>query len=172
MAEPLKIVTTINTSGLTVNANIMRVSNGYWFDDDDDTFKDSGWVDRDIAMTEVASVHGYYYHCTVPDISGWSDGEYLIEIWDTGNSVFKGSISIYIRNGKVCGDSDPVEALLSQSLDSFTTKDTVGACIACIVGNLSISGTTMTIKGTDDSTTIETYTIAGDGVNTGSRTRS
>lgn len=50
----------------TVNVSIQRVSDGYWFDFNDSTFKNSGWTSKVEAMTEDATNELYTHSWNPP----------------------------------------------------------------------------------------------------------
>jgi hypothetical protein len=58
--------------------SIRRISDGHWLDFDDNTFKGSGWVSRQTAMSEVDATNdaGKYYYDF--DTSGFADDTYEI----------------------------------------------------------------------------------------------
>ncbi len=68
----------------TVLLSIRRVSDGFWYDFDDDTFKTSGWTTRQQAMTETDSTNDqgqYHYDFNTSSITNASvDDTYMIRV--------------------------------------------------------------------------------------------
>lgn len=76
--------------------SIMRLSDRFLFDFDDNTFKSSGWGTVETVMVEIAteltappsSVDGeYYYEWAIPDVRGVVGYEALVHEDDTGERV-------------------------------------------------------------------------------------
>lgn len=64
-------------TGLTdVLVLIRRVSDGFYLDFDDNTFKDSGWTDIDQVMSEVNAVHSAGEYLYDFDTTGFADDIY------------------------------------------------------------------------------------------------
>ena len=63
---------------------IQRVSNGHWYDFDDDTFKAAGWTTRQTAMTEVSAANAageYYYDFDTSAITNAAaDDTYMVRV--------------------------------------------------------------------------------------------
>jgi len=65
-----------HVSGQTVTLKIKRISDGYWYDFNDDTFKNSGWTSKSTNLSEDAT-EGYYYYTFDPPASETSAEQYL-----------------------------------------------------------------------------------------------
>ena len=66
-------------SGQTITLSIKKVSNGYWYDFSDNTFKASGWTSKTTTLLED-STNGYYYYLFDPPDSETSPDQYLFVI--------------------------------------------------------------------------------------------
>jgi len=64
-------------SGDTVILQIQRVSDDYWWDFDDSTFKNSGWTDSDLQLS-YETMGEYYYYKFVP--TDTSADEYIFVV--------------------------------------------------------------------------------------------
>lgn len=64
-----------HVSGQTVTLKIKKISNGYWFDFSDSTFKVSGWTSKSVNMSED-STEGYYYYLFNPPASETAAEQY------------------------------------------------------------------------------------------------
>ncbi len=68
-----------HVSGQTVTLKIKKVSNGYFFDFADSSFKNSGWTQQSANLTED-STHGYYYYTFNPPASETTEDSYQFVI--------------------------------------------------------------------------------------------
>lgn len=68
-----------HVSGQAPNVRIQKVSNGYWYDFNDSTFKNSGWSNKTTNLTED-STNGYYYYQFTPPASETSQDQYLFVV--------------------------------------------------------------------------------------------
>lgn len=68
-----------HVTGQTVTLKIKKVSNGYWYDFNDDSFKESGWTSKSTNLTED-STEGYYYYTFNPPAGETSAEQYLFVI--------------------------------------------------------------------------------------------
>jgi hypothetical protein len=86
----------------TVVVAFQRVSDDYWYDFDDATFKGSGWTTRQQQMAEVDSTNApgeYYYDLDTSTITNPTDDDtYMVRIDETGGSAknvpFTGEIKV------------------------------------------------------------------------------
>jgi hypothetical protein len=116
--------------------SIRRISDGYWYDFDDDTFKNSGWTDRQEAMTETDSTNDqgvYHYDFDTSAITNAAtDDTYEIRVdqspgTDAANVPMTGEIKV----GAFIDDLDsPVSEVVNDILDAVI--DTHGA------GNITV----------------------------------
>lgn len=60
----------------TVKLKIKRTSDGYWFDFNDSSFKNSGWTSKSTNLSEDAT-EGYYYYTFDPPASETGADQYL-----------------------------------------------------------------------------------------------
>jgi len=65
-------------SGATINVKIRRISDDYFYDWDDSTFKNSGWTTIAQAMTEVDSTNDIGKYKMTFDTSGFDDDTYEV----------------------------------------------------------------------------------------------
>lgn len=93
-------ITHINATGLTLKATIERLSDGYFREDDAETFVSApAFADKDITLTEGSSENAGTYTNTV-NASTWSDGLYRLRIHDSSLSNRTISTSVFaISNG-------------------------------------------------------------------------
>jgi len=75
------IYNVIDTSGdhvgsETVTLAIQKASNGYWYDFNDDTFKNSGWTNKTTNLIED-STNGLYHYTFNPPVSETATEEYV-----------------------------------------------------------------------------------------------
>ena len=66
LREPIVIPFVLGQTSLSVSIKIMRLSDGYWFDFNDSTFKNSGWV-SDVASMSSDDNTVFTYAWTTPD---------------------------------------------------------------------------------------------------------
>lgn len=75
-----------HVTGQTVALKIKKVSNGYWYDFNDSTFKNTGWTSKSVNLSED-STEGYYYYTWTPP-SGETTPEQYLFIIDNANAVY------------------------------------------------------------------------------------
>ena len=68
-----------HVTGETVTLQIKKVSNGFWFDFADSTFKSSGWTNKTINLTENAT-DGFYFYTFDPPASESGPEQYQFQI--------------------------------------------------------------------------------------------
>lgn len=68
-----------HVTGETATLKIKKISNGYWYDFNDDTFKNSGWTSKSTNLSEDATEE-YYYYTFDPPASENSIEQYLFLI--------------------------------------------------------------------------------------------
>jgi len=88
----LKDGSLVAQTGLTtVLLSIQRVSDGQWYDFNDDTFKAAGWTTRQQQMSEVSAslAPGEYYHDfdTGAITNPTRDDTYMVRIDETGGNA-------------------------------------------------------------------------------------
>jgi len=66
-------------TGETVTVKIKKSSNGYWYDFDDNTFKNSGWTTKSTNLNEDET-EGFYYYLFNPPASETSAEEYVFVV--------------------------------------------------------------------------------------------
>lgn len=64
-----------HVTGQTVTLKIKRVSDGYWYDFSDSTFKNTGWTNKSTNLTED-STEGFYYYLFNPPASETAAEQY------------------------------------------------------------------------------------------------
>ena len=75
-----------HVSGQTVSLSIQKVSNSYFFDFSDSTFKASGWTSKTVTMTDD-STNGFYYYLFNPPATETGTNEYLFVV-DNTNATY------------------------------------------------------------------------------------
>ena len=70
----------------TVTLQIMRMSDGYWLDFNDDTFKNAGWTNKSTNLSED-STDGFYYYVYNPPSSETGAEEYMFLV-DNADSTY------------------------------------------------------------------------------------
>lgn len=68
-----------SVTGQSPTVKIQKVSNGYFYDFSDSTFKTSGWTNKTTIMTED-STNGVYYYTFTPPATETSQEQYLFII--------------------------------------------------------------------------------------------
>lgn len=97
-------------TGVTdLKLSIQRVSDNYYYDFDDDTFKGSGWTSREQALTEVSATNSpgdYRYDWNTSAITNPQNADaYQVYIRQTPGSTVKNVPQTgEIRVGKYVGD--------------------------------------------------------------------
>jgi hypothetical protein len=76
-------------------AKIQKMSNGYWYDFDDSTFKTSGWGNKSMNMTEDTT-EDYYYYTFNPPASENVTEQYQVLI-ENANTTYKDHQSIILN---------------------------------------------------------------------------
>jgi hypothetical protein len=120
-----------HVTGKTVALKIKKISNGYWLDFDDDTFKNSGWVTKSVNLTED-STESYYFYTWNPPASESAADQYLF-CFDNADATY--------------GDHQ-CETVEYQNIgtSTLTTSDNIGinwADISAPTTSQSLSGTTI-----------------------------
>ena len=64
-----------HVSGQTITLQIKKISNGFWFDFADSTFKSSGWTNKTTNLTENAT-DGFYFYTFDPPASETTAEQY------------------------------------------------------------------------------------------------
>jgi len=105
-------------TGATVLVAIRRISDGFYLDWDDDTFKSSAWTTRQIAMTEVDATdsEGVYEHIWDSSLSVTALGKYSQENKVTLPVEFKSFTSVAIAFEQSVWDELESEHVLSGSM--------------------------------------------------------
>lgn len=75
-----------HVSGQTVALKIQKVSNGYWYDFNDSTFKASGWTAKSTNLSED-STEGFYYYLFNPPASEAGAEQYRFCV-DNGSATY------------------------------------------------------------------------------------
>lgn len=118
-------ITFVGGSGLTLKATIERLADGYFREDDTETF-DTGlaFSDKDITLTEGSSENAGTYTTTVT-ATNWSDGKYRIRIHNTAASnIAIGVVDINVRDGEeVVADNDLYHNDIGVVIDEANTQD-------------------------------------------------
>jgi hypothetical protein len=80
---------------------IRRVSDGFLYDWDDATFKDSGWTQlaQQLLEIDLANLPGYYQRIVSESL--WNDGYYQVFISYFGTINLSGSLEKYVKDGEV-----------------------------------------------------------------------
>jgi len=145
----------------TVVLAIQRVSDGFWYDFNDDTFKASGWTTRQATMSEVSSslAPGEYYYDwdTSAIVSPTADDTYMIRIDETGgtakNTPFVDELKVdqWVKDlfdehsatqsdvSDVQADTDDIQTRLPAALVSGRMDSDVGAMQAGVVSAAAIA---------------------------------
>lgn len=131
------------TGSTTVVVAIQRVSDGFWYDFNDDVFKSVGWTTRQTQMTEVSATLApgeYRYDFDTSIISTpTADDTYLIHIDETGgiaiNVPMSGEVKVDQWPAIIVEDtnainirlpSDPADESLQQVAHTQTQSDIAG----------------------------------------------
>lgn len=92
--EPLEAYARAAAGGaLTGSANlrvqIRRLSDGYFLDFNDSTFKNAGWTTRQATISEISSTNapGEYRLTSGVDTTGWSAGSYAVTFLEVSTSL-------------------------------------------------------------------------------------
>jgi hypothetical protein len=88
--------------------SIRRISDGYWLDFDDNTFKNSGWTTRQQAMTEIDAANDAGKYKYDFDTSGYADDTYQMRAESASASNFP-----QIGELKVGGYTDNLDIAIS-----------------------------------------------------------
>lgn len=122
-------------SSETVTLKIKKISNDYWYDFNDDTFKTSGWTNKTTNLSEDGT-DDYYYYTFNPPASESSADQYMMLIdnvsatygdhqaltvtyQDIGNSDFDASSNdVYVSSFTSAGQADITEVLDNQGYSS------------------------------------------------------
>jgi len=67
----------------TVNMYIKRQADGYYYDFNDNTFKNSGWTNKFSTLVADSDFHQKWLLSATIDLTGWDDGSYIFTIADT-----------------------------------------------------------------------------------------
>lgn len=123
-------LTFVGTSGLTLAATIERLADGYFREDDTETFVSApAFADKDVALTEGTSENVGSYTVTL-DPSAWSDGLYRMRVHNTGDSnktigasmfAIKGGYEVSV--GEESGVFDIYHADINMVVDAANTQD-------------------------------------------------
>lgn len=81
-------------AGKTVEVKIKRVSDGQWYDFDDDSFKAAGWGNKSADLSEDAT-EGFYYYTFNPPASETSADQYQF-LFDIDDPVYGDHQSIIV----------------------------------------------------------------------------
>lgn len=89
-----------NDTGKTLKATIERLSDGFFREDDAETFTDAlAFADKDITLTEGSAENAGTYTATLAGAT-WTDGLYKFRVHDTGQSnQVVGSSIFAVKNG-------------------------------------------------------------------------
>lgn len=124
-------------SGETVPLKIKKVSNGYWFDFDDSTFKTSGWTSKSTNLSEDAT-EDYYYYTFDPPASETTADQYLFVVSNT-NATYKDHQGELISYQDI-GNSD---------FDYSSNNVTVGDFVSGVIDDDALGTITELPKSTD-----------------------
>lgn len=128
------------TGSSTIVIAIQRVSDGFWYDFNDDTFKSSGWTTRQETMTEVSATYAPGEYCYDFDTSvvtnAAADDSYMVHVDDTSATAVNvpqtGEIKVDQWPAAILDDtsaidarlpSDPADESLQQAAHSQTQAD-------------------------------------------------
>ena len=129
--------TALDYTGVTVTGlsdmliEIVRVSDDYYLDFSDNTFKTSGWTTRQQQMTELDSTNSagvYYYDFNT---TGFSDDVYFIRVTSATafNVPLEGSLHVggYIDNidSSISAIATSVQKILGLSHENYRIKSSV-----------------------------------------------
>lgn len=126
----------------TVVLGIQRTSDGYWYDFDDDTFRNSGWTTRQQQMTETSAAYApgeYHYDWNTNLITNAiADDSYMIRVDETGdnanNTPFSGEIKIDQWVKDIVDDANAIESRLpSDPADQSLVETAITAAQAAII---------------------------------------
>jgi len=101
IGEPYKFIYTIvdgdgaHVSGQLPTVKIQKSSNGYWYDFSDNTFKNSGWTTKAIALTED-STNGFYYRVFTPPATETSSEVYIFVV-DNADATYADHNSLAVE---------------------------------------------------------------------------
>ncbi len=91
-------------SGESPTVQVGRLSDGFWYDFDDGTFKSSGWVERNRSLVEIETSGRYE---DVVNTTGWSLDSYVVLYSNAGLNQSEGTESFLLR-GTTVGLCAPV----------------------------------------------------------------
>lgn len=92
----------ITGGAASTSLKIRKNSNGYLFDWSDTTFKNAGWTTLATTFAEIDATNvAGYYHKEAVDISGWTDGWYLIVARYTGTPKRNYAAEWLVKGGKL-----------------------------------------------------------------------
>ena len=91
----------VGASGMSVKATLQRLSDGYYREDDSETFVNApAFTDKDIAFTAGTGENTGYYSKVITT-TDYEDGLYLYRVHNTGASnVVIGSATFYLKAGE------------------------------------------------------------------------
>lgn len=101
VGQPYRFIYTItdasasHVSGQTPTIKIQKVSNGYWYDFNDNTFKSSGWTNKTNTLAEN-STDGFYYYTFTPPASETTHDQYLFVV-DNANATYADHSTLLVK---------------------------------------------------------------------------
>lgn len=116
-----------HVTGETVTLAIKKISNGYWFDFDDSTFKNTGWTSKTTNLTED-STDGFYYYTFTPPGSETAVDEYQFLV-DNASATYGDHQSETVQYLNI-GTSDFVSA--SDQVTVATNNDKTGYTVSTV----------------------------------------
>jgi hypothetical protein len=125
----------------TIALSIQKVSNGYWFDFSDSTFKESGWTNKTTNLTED-STNGFYYYSFNPPASETTANEYLM----------------VIDNASATNGDHQAELVCYQNIGTGTSTLVTGDLATATVGTVTTLTNGVTVTTNNDKAG---YTISG-----------
>ncbi len=90
-----------HVSGQTVTLKIQRASDGYFYDFTDSTFKNSGWTNKTVNLSEDAT-NGLYSYTFDPPLSETAAQQYVFII-DNANATYGDHQSQVVNYQKIAG---------------------------------------------------------------------
>jgi len=121
-----------HVSSETITLAIQRASDGYWYDFNDSTFKNSGWTNKTVNLTED-STNGLYAYTFNPPASE-TDAEQYVMLYDNASATYGDHQSELVSYQDLAGSSASgiADAVLDELLSGHTTSGSLSATLTNI----------------------------------------
>lgn len=126
-----------HVTGQSPTVQIQRASDGFWFDFNDSTFKNSAWTNKTTTLTED-STNGFYYYTYNPP-AGETGAEQYVFVVDNGDSTYgdRQTLAVDYQN-------------IGTGTSTLTASDNIGvnwADVSNPTTTLALTGTTISGSG-------------------------